>query len=195
MAVLDLRERDRVGAGVDLLGGAFLEEDRVKETDDRQVEDVDPHHGVWTGIVVLVEAHRRGENEVAAIHADGVAVDMRPNTASGEHEAQCRRRVAVGRRELVRAQELGGSPQAVGGVGGAGQARVRESQDAAVTPAIDRHQFDGALAELHQLTGPPTEGDHARDGRRGEEALELPQRLEVVFGEVCVELVQGGVRR
>ena len=173
--------------------GGRLEEDRVERRDHRQVEHVQPHHRYVAGVVVFVEGPRRGQDEISAGHRDRVAVHEGVHAVPVEDEPQRRGGVPVRGCRLVRLQVLHGRPQGRRDERCAVQAGVRHRQDPPVAAAVDRHQITGPAAKFGQVVRAPAvrNGPHPRC--RGEQPAQLPQRLQMIVGQVVVERVERGL--
>jgi hypothetical protein len=170
--------------------GGRLEEDRVERCDHRQVEHVQPHHRYVTGVVVFVEGPRRGQYEISAGHPDRVTVHEGVHALSLEDEPQRRGRVPVRGCPLLRLQVLHSGPQRGADERGAVQTGVRHRQDPPIAAAVDRYQITGPATEFDQVVRAPAVRHGPRPRCRGEQAAQLPQRLQVRGGQVAVERVE-----
>ncbi len=93
--------------------------------------------------------------------------------------------------DLVGAEVLHRRPQRRHRVRCPVQTRVGAGQHPPVAAAIDRDQMAGALAQALQFLGRPPERHRPHRRRRGEQAPQLPQRLQLLLVEVPVQQIRG----
>ena len=55
----------------------ILEEDRLQSRQERQVQAIEPHHGIVTPIIVVMPVPDGRQDQVSRLHVAGVAIDGR----------------------------------------------------------------------------------------------------------------------
>ena len=151
---------------------AELEELRLGDVLQRDVQAVDPGHRRLRRVVVRVPVPAGLRQEVAAAHRHRVAADDRPDALALEHEAEGVLRVPVLGRVLPRHQVLDRRPQRRRGERAAVQARVGEGDRAALAAAAHRDEAGPpaprARAGCPTATGAaaPSTAGGAASGRR-----------------------------
>ena len=88
MAPKPFPARDVGGRVVGDALGTVLEEAHVHLPRERDVEAVDPRYRVVGRVLVAVEVPPRSQQEVAAAHPDGIAVDHRPDPLALDDETE-----------------------------------------------------------------------------------------------------------
>ena len=112
---------------------------RVERTHERDVEAVEPHDGRPALVAVIVPAHRRRDDEVAALHDALDPVHRGEGALALDHQPQRGRRVVVARRHLARQDHLQAGVERGGDRVGALQAGVLEHEHAALG-LLEGHQ-------------------------------------------------------
>lgn len=173
------------------LVGPELEETGVQLGDQRDVETVDPRHGLVGDVLVLVEGPARCQQQVAATHRHGVPVDVRPHALAVHDEPEGPLTVPVRGSDLARSQVLDRGPERGGGVRQAGQARVGQCHGPALTAPPHRHQLSGALRDRQQPRPRPQVRDRGRSRRRRHEIVALiPEWHQARVLEICIQFIE-----
>ena len=123
------RERIPVGTGrvLHLIVG-IISERGFEEIDRREIEHVQPQHRLLRRIAVVVRGPVGGDHEIARRHESLLALDGRVGALAVEHEADCRRDVAMGRRHFARQDHLDAGKQRVGDTRLAAHGRILENE-------------------------------------------------------------------
>jgi putative membrane protein len=176
----------RPGVGLRLLR-ALLGEAGVEESDQRDVEAVEPDHRLAAVVAVVVEGPRRRDDEVAEAHRRALAVDGRVGAFAVEHQAQRRLRVPVRRRHLAGQDQLQPGVQRLRDRRLAAQGRVLEDQDAplGLFGADEAAGVHDVAADL--VVAPEGGGDRALRCRRHQRPEHFPERRHVQAVDARVE--------
>ena len=134
---------------------AELEELRLGEVLEGDVQAVDPGHGGRGRIVVRVPVPAGLRQEVTAAHRDRVAADDRPHALAFQHETERVLRVPVLGCVLPRHQVLDRRPQRRRGERAAVQPRVGEGDRAALAAPAHRDKVAGLRGQLDEVVPAP----------------------------------------
>nr|WP_244161828.1 hypothetical protein [Micromonospora eburnea] len=104
-----VRGGERLLHALDVVG--LFDDVLVHPADQGRVQAVEPDHRAVAFVAVFVPVHRGGEQEVADLHRDALAVDDRVRALALNDEPEGARRVPVRRGDLAGEHQLHGRPQ------------------------------------------------------------------------------------
>ena len=174
--------------------GIMIEEARIHDVDEMEVEHVEPHHRPVAEIAMVVPGHRRRDDEIAGCHHRPLAADCGIGVLALDDEAQRRRGVTMGGRDLAGEDDLEPAEQAVRDPLLAAQTGIFEDENAALGLL-----GGDDLARLHEVGADlvvfPHRRLHRRHRLRRHHARQVnPERRQVLRAGAVVERLARGVR-
>jgi hypothetical protein len=144
-------------------------------------------------IAVIVRRPVRGDDEVAGRHVGLFAFDRGIGALAVEHEANGRRDVAMGRRDLARHDHLDAGKHRVGDLRFTVQGRIFQDQNAALG-FLGGDQAAGFHDQRFDIVEMPDMRNASGHRLLGDDVFHhLPQRRHVLLGDALVEGLRIGL--